>query len=197
MLLSIIVPEAPLGMARMLERELRGIESEVIVTDWKVGVPFVRGDFVCLLEADSAIEKGSIINNLKVFMENPSYRKLAMVASPVDYPNYENVVYSFTEDAQKRFENHSDSVHAIRVGSVPGAVIRRSSLQKVAPKLGQSPMDLTMQVCLAFWEHGLRILLNPDSLYYAPDTFERPSQYSPSWSASPNVLSLWQRELIA
>ncbi len=182
----------------MLERELDGVDSEVIVADWDVGILFAKGDFICLLEADSAIDKGSIVNNLKVFTENPSYRKLAMVASPIDDPSCSGTVFSFTEDARRRFINTSESVHAVRIGSVPGAVIRRSSLLKIAPEIGQNPLDLTMQVCLAFWEHGLRILLNPDSLYYAPDTFVGVQvAHEPVWTTLPQVLSAWKREMIA
>lgn len=196
MKLSIIIPEALSGTASMLTQELEGIDSEVLVLDWSKGLAAAQGEFICFLEEDSAVKRGSIAQNLQVFLENPLFRKLAMVSSPVDYPEEKRICYGYTEGAQRRFEVTTTSVHTVRVGSVPGAVIRRSSLIKVQPKLKGNINSLTMNVCLDLWEAGQRILLNPEALYYAPDVEQKPRRALFSRQVKAPVLQEWNREMV-
>src|SRR5438445_738319 len=87
MLLTVIVPDKQPGMERMLKKELVGIDAEVIKKSWTWGLKKAKGDYVCLLEKDSAVSLGTIRRNLEVFTNNQAYRKLAMVSPRVDLPN--------------------------------------------------------------------------------------------------------------
>ena len=182
----------------MLARELDGLDVEVIEKGWSQGLKKARGDFVCLLEEDSAVDSGTIRDNLAVFTENPSYRKLAMVSPMVDFDDGERAV-SFSYDDKHLAVTYppSSCVHATRIGYVPGAVIRRSSLIKSKMRLGNNPMVLSTQLSLEFWNSGLRISLNPDATYFAPVEEHLADIPRRGWNSFPKVTALWERELIS
>lgn len=197
MLLTVIVPEKSKGIGRMLEKELGKIEHEIIEKRWSPGLKSAQGDFIVLLEDDSAISPATIRKNLAVFLNNPSYRKLAMVSSMVDFAQNDKPI-SFTFEGGKitPILTNSSAVHSVRVGYLAGAVIRRSSLMKCDTSWLLNPLQASVDISLDFWTHGLRVALNPDSLYYAPEGRTYPKKRF-SWMLDPKVLMMWEREMIA
>lgn len=170
MLLSVITPDNQPGMQRMLKKELEGIDAEVLVKEWGEGLLEATGDYTCLLEKDSAIQQGTILDNLQIFLDKPAYRKLAMVSPMVDIPQAKNnISFTYDEGLSAIIKQTSDEYHATRVGYVPGAIIRTSSLRKAIVSLDHHPTLLSCMLSLFFWESGLRIALNPKSLYYVPE----------------------------
>lgn len=197
MILSVIVPKKQEGMMRMLERELDGIDSEVIVGSWKSGIKKAQGSFVCLLEEDSAVSPGTIKSNLQEFISNPRYRKLAMVSPMVDFSEIEDpITYGLTKNKLKIQNTTQDSLHPARIGNVPGAVIRKASLLKVGLKIRCNAVNLSATTSIKFWNNGLRVLLNPDALYYAPES----EVYDPGANSFPIKITtkkMWEQEFIS
>lgn len=198
MLLTVIVPDKQPGMERMLQKELIGIETEIIKNSWDVGLRKAKGSYVCLLEKNSAVSPETIRKNLEVFTSKPAYRKLAMVSSCVDSPRLKTPVsFTFNEGGLALMPfPASEETHAARIGYAPGSVIRTSSLRKFKHKLKIHPHALSALLSVFFWENGLRVELNPDSLYYAP---EKVIYKKSRLKAHPSeqVWYAWEREMIS
>lgn len=186
MVLTVIVPDNRLGMRNMLDRELKDIESEVIYKKWSDGIKQAKGDFICLLEHDSAISAGSIAKQLEPFLNNPRFRKLAMVSSLVEFDDTEPMSLSGLSPESKYCQ-------MTRFGCVPGAIIRRTSLLKYQDLLENHISDLSYELSVLFWENGLRIMADPTCVYYSPSTIRRGGAVVVSTS----LQNLWHRECIA
>lgn len=196
MLLSVIVPRLSKGVKSMLERELKGIDSEIVRATWSNGIKKAKGDFVCLLETDSAVERNTIRDNLEAFTSNPSYRKLAMVSPRVDLPDASKPIsWTYSNGLAALTEQTSQLTHAVRIGNVPGAIIRKSSLLKIDPDLTGHPWALSLTFSVECWKRGLRIALNPETLYYVPEGY----RYKKGKATKPDedVLRIWDREMIS
>lgn len=181
----------------MLERELEGIDYEIIRRVWSSGLEKAKGSYVCLLETESAIERGTIRNNLKVFTENPSYRKLAMVSPAVDFPDMEqNLIFSWNNGVKGYHASQLKSMRDCRIGYVPGAVIRRTSLLKSNLEHIENPLRLTTDVSFDFWSRGLRISINPESVYCVPER-QKMKNYKDKFAPDERVIGIWDHELIS
>lgn len=186
MQLTVIVPDDRPGMQRMLAHELQFIDSEIIYTNWRSGLKKAQGDFICLLEFDSAVSKGSIGRQLQVFLDNPRYRKLAMVSPLIEFDNTEAMAFSHSNSEEPQFA---------RTGVVVGAIIRRSSILKSKVVIGREIVNLSYNLSTIFWENGLRIMHDPNSIYYSSSALQRKRIKQPTVSSV--VIELWRRECIA
>lgn len=186
--LTVIVPDDRPGMQRMLANELKFIEKvEVIYDEWRSGLKKAQGDFVLLLEYDSALERGSIARLIAPFQENPNYRKLVMVSPMIEFEDSNPTNLTGATNQQDYF--------TARFGSLAGSVIRRSSLLKYLDAAKGDMIDSSYNLSLAFWEHGLRIMSDPQSLYYSPTRW---TSYKPkTWKVSPELSRMWIQECIA
>lgn len=183
----------------MLEKELNGIDAEILVKSWQSGLKKAKGDFVCLLEADSAVSPGTIRRNLSEFTENPQYRKLAMVSSLVDITKFKDPVsWTYQNGLAALLKTPSKMFHSVRIGNVPGAIIRKSSLVKANIKFDLHPWALSTQLSLYFWDNGLRIAMQPESIYYAPEMMTRKVR-RPKRKPKPSarVMRIWEQEMIS
>lgn len=188
MVLSVIVPDNRRGMQRMLEHELQNIDSEVVIDDWRSGLEKAQGDFICLLEYDSAVSAGSLARELEPFLNNPRFRKLAMVSPLVEFDDTEPLAMSSFGTT-----DHPHYPQLTRAGCAGGAVIRRTSLLKFSDLLDNHISDFSYQLSVAFWENGLRVIADPLSIYYTPQLAKRGQVLQ----ISEPTLKLWQRECIA
>lgn len=181
----------------MLEVELEGIEYEIIKRTWAKGLPKAKGSFVCLLETDCAVEKGSIRDNLAVFMKNPSYRKLAMVSPTVDFPDMEEpLIFSWNNGLKGYHASQLRSIRDCRIGYVPGAIIRRTSLLKSNLSRIENAQMLTTDVCFDFWSRGLRVSVNPETIYCVPEK-SKYRNYRGKFVPNQKVIDIWEHELIS
>lgn len=191
MILTVIVPDNRPGMQRMLEQELQGIESEIIYEKWLPGLKQAKGDFVCLLEYDSAVKRGSIARLLQPFLDNPRYRKLAMVSPMIEFADCEAMSLPFLSDD---YAYHSRPYLA-RAGCVSGAIIRRNSINKILNVLERPETILVndYDFSVALWENGLRIMHDKNSVYESPYNYEPQTK---AINISDMVLELWKRECV-
>lgn len=197
MLLSVITPDNQPGMAQMLEKELNGIDAEIIINNWDDGLRQAKGNFVCLLEKNSAVKSGTIRENLAVFTEKPAYRKLAMVSPLVDI-DAQTYVLAYEKGLTAKQTVALGSVVPARIGCIPGSIIRASSLKKYPEKLDtEYPIQDSSGLSIFFWENGLRICRNPDTLYYAPEDFHSGTSLIETHVPSSQVLDIWQHEMIS
>lgn len=199
MLLTVIVPDKQPGMARMLKKELGGIDAEVIKTSWSRGLLKAKGSFVCLLEKNSAVSPGSIKRNLSEFIENPKYRKLAMVSPTVDPAEGEPHSWTYDHKGLGSMNPASSSFHSVRIGNAYGAIIRKSSLKQARVPLKMRPDTFSTYLSLYFWENGLRIAMQPESVYYAPENVSYKRRLNPRRESqlSETVWEMWEREWIS
>ena len=188
MILTVIVPDERPGMQRMLAEQLKDIDSEIIYEGWKDGLRLAKGDFVCLLEHDSGISKGSIAKQLEPFLVNPSFRKLAMVSPLVEFEDT-GPIWLDGHNA----DNPSQQAQLARLACIGGAVIRRRSLLKHIDGLDDDLTSSSNNISVAFWENGLRIITDPTSVYYSPQMVTRGGVVH----VSPKLMELWTRECIA
>ena len=194
MKLSVIVPDNRPGMQRMLEKELQYIDSEIIYNEWRSGLMQAQGDFICLLEHDSAVSPGSIDRQLNQFLHNPSFRKLAMVSPLVEFDDAVPMEMRYIDNTVHF--NVPSGVHCMlsRVGSLAGAVVRRSSLMQRKHMITDDIVQTSAAISLDMWDKGLRVMQDNTSLYYSPESlFETPTLSLP---VSETVTLLWGRELI-
>jgi hypothetical protein len=192
MKLTVIVPDERPGMQRMLERELQDIDGEVIYDSWRSGLEKARGDFVCFLEFDSAVQPGSIRRLLNVFARNSHYRKLAMVSPMVEFDDMPNPLAMRVGGGLGLAG--STEPHACRVGCTPGAVVRKSSIKKFPPDNEFGAQVISEKTSIDFWENGLRVMVDPQSVYYTPQQFS--DEVEPI-APSEALMSLWNRECIS
>jgi hypothetical protein len=204
MLLTIVTPDTQAGMRKMLERELEGIDHEIINKKWDKGIELAKGNFVCLLETNSAVKRGSIRDNLQVFLDNPSYRKLAMVSPAVDLADNDAIVpfmMGWMSDTTYNgvtytMASAANGIKSVRLGFTPGAVIRRSSLLKSGVEYKKNPFLYSLEMSIAFWEQGLRVSGNPESLYYAPENITY-TKIKDTPEVPSAVLEMWKHEMIS
>lgn len=187
MILTVIVPDERPGMQRMLAEQLKDIDSEIIYEGWKDGLRLAKGDFVCLLEHDSGISKGSIAKQLEPFLVNPSFRKLAMVSPMVEFEDTEAMLMDGHQPQGMQ------QPQLARLACVGGAVIRRRSLLQHIEGLNDDLTSSSNNISVAFWENGLRIFADPTAIYYSPQQITRGGVVH----VSTKLMELWTRECIA
>jgi len=189
MVLTVIVPDDRPGMQRMLAGELQNINNQIIYDTWRSGLEKARGDFILLLEHDSAIERGGVERLLYPFLENPHFRKLAMVSPMVEFEDTDPTSLSYHDTFL------SSGYHSVRYGSIAGAIIRQHSLMKYAHLLVDDVIDSSYDISLEFWEHGLRVMNDPQALYYSPSTWS--SYVKKNKAVSDKLKTLWEQECVA
>lgn len=195
--LSVITPDIRLGMRKMLKSELEGIKNkEIIYRDWRRGVKLAKNDFVLLLESDSALEKGSIRSMIQPFLDNPNLKKLAMVSPRVEFDDSTPQSFICGENGNITIgEPGSNSYHFARVGMIGGAIIRRTSLLERQRLLHENIIKSSLRISIDFWDHGLRVMHDPQALYCSPQ--ELMEAFIPEFKVSSITRDLWKRELIA
>jgi hypothetical protein len=82
----------------------------------------------------------------------------------------------------------------VRVGSVAGSVIRRSSLVQRIDMLESGFIRDALRVSLDMWDRGLRIIQEPQATYYTPESML--TAIVPDFTVQVQTLELWQREVI-
>lgn len=198
MILSVIVPDDRPGMQRMLRKEadiLNPLTIEIIYDDWRSGLEKAQGDFVCLLEYDSAISPGSLARQVEIFMDNPSFRKLAMVCPLIEFDDAVPMEMRYIDSTVHFNVPTATNCMLSRVGIVAGAVIRRTSLKQREGMIGEDLVTTSAAISLDMWDKGLRIMQHNSALYYSPESlFETPQLEMP---VSESVTLLWGRELIS
>ncbi len=149
----------------------------MVEASWGAGLKKVKTDFVCLLEPDCLVSSGYFMS-LAGLLSGPSrMNKVAMITSGtcVKYWPIKHYGYSFngTELEPVVFPKSTEPYN-VRVGFVPGALIRMSTLKNVMKDIdfvGMDVMALSVHLSLAFWNYGggCQVMVNPGTSYVTND----------------------------
>jgi len=199
MILTVVVPRLQRAQWERIEKELDGIEYEIIpLKDEAKALDVASGAFIVFLEEDSGFAPGSLKSSLDVYLQRPSYRKLAMVATPVDYDVLEGR-YGYSYDntvALDTIDDSEDESYPVSVGHFYGSVIRVSALKKYLVNLKRETMFKTVLLSDKFWSNGLRIEMNPRSTYFAPPEVKPSADGAYKIKANSESLKVWGKEFI-
>ena len=165
MILTIICTDDSPAMKRQLERELEGIDYEVLnENDQSLAAKKAKGDFLLFLADGSAISKGSIKSSLMIFLNNMSDKRLAAITPVVDFDDVDDLYIPTIQGNKWRLcKPGSRGVHPVRTTMLHGAILRKASFVRALAdtrNLGSLGVEL--------WDYKLRILCNPDFVYYSP-----------------------------
>lgn len=171
-------------------------DSDILIEDsWREGIKKVHTPFMMLLEADCVLSGGYIGSNFGLMRQDShndlkgtgGYLKRAMLASCVGYEDFANRIYNYElhkieegADIRIRYwgidlsrEKRSTTPYAVQVGFVPGAIIRKSSLNELSKNFNwDDPNIIRMSTRLSFhfWDTGRRIQVNPNTTYVSNST---------------------------
>jgi len=196
MILSVVVSRLQKGQWQRIEDEFKFVDYELIVQkDITKALSEVKGRFVLFLEEDSSFLKGQLDNSLDIFRFNQSYRKLAMVTSTIDYDSELSPVGLSYKDGVKLSEVHGDAQYPVSIGYLYGSIIRTTAIKKAVIAIRKDPLYQSVQLSDYFWSNGLRVEMNPKSVYYAPPD-SKPELKSYKIKKSSESLKVWKKEFI-
>jgi len=199
MILTVVVPRLQRAQWERIDEELKDIEYEIIpLKDEAKALEVASGAFIVFLEEDSGFAPGSLRSSLQVFLDRPSYRKLAMVATPVDYDALEGR-YGYSYEgvlALDTIMDNEEESYPVSIAHFYGSVIRVSALKKYLVNLKRETMFKTVLISDKFWSNGLRIELNPGSTYFPPATVKPTPEGAYRIKANSESLKVWNREFI-
>lgn len=199
MILSVVVPKLQKAQWEGMEKELKDIEWELIVhKDPSKALSLLSGRFVIFLEEDSAFEPGSIRKSLDLFRENPSYRKLAMITTTVDYDCLEGR-YGFSYDngvELSQIGSDNEDSYPVSIGYIYGSVMRTTAYRKAVLSPKKDALYKSIQISDFFWSNGLRIEMNPSAVYYVPSAIAPTAAGAYKIKSSSESIRTWNREFI-
>ncbi len=172
-LISVIVPESQEGelTVEWAAKELEYIPHEIITAPtWVLGLNKANGQYICFLEKDCVLMDGYFDNMLDIFESQTAFRKLVMVAPAIGVNSYENKVYGYRfgrYELEPSFLPSSTAPYLVQLAYLPGALIRRSALGFLAP--AKNALEDSATACIYFWDHGQRVVLDPNTLYISTD----------------------------
>lgn len=197
MILSVVVPKLQKAQWERIEKEFKGVDYELIVhADPVKALESVSGSFLLFLEEDSAFTEGELLNSLNVFRNNDSYRKLAMVSSAIDFDSIpHSMVLSYLEN-NKLTNVSGDSEHPVSIGYLYGSIIRTTAYRKANLTHKKDAIYKSVQLSDFLWSNGLRIELNPNSIYFSPVAYTPSTEDTYKIKANAESIKVWKKEFI-
>jgi hypothetical protein len=199
MMISVVVPKLQRAQWERIEEEFKDVEYEMIpVSNPAKALSLATGRFIVFLEEDSAFEPGSLRKSLEVFQDNPSYRKLAMVTTAVDYDKMQGR-YGFSYDDNVELttvEGGSTEPYPVSIGYFYGSVMRTTAYRQLVVNFRRDALYRSTQISDQLWSRGLRIEMNPLATYYAPLESEPTAESAYKIKNNAESLKVWNREFI-
>lgn len=198
MILTVVFPHLQKAQWEKIDTEFKHLEYEVIIQpDIHKAISEAKGKFLLFLEEDCAFEAGELAESLNIFLDNPSYRKLAMVASATEFDSAEKPIRYTADDAKMGIvEVTGDSRYPVQIGYLYGSIIRTSAIKNILLAKRKDTIYRSFQLSDFFWSTGLRIELNPLSVYYAPADQNHIPGDTYKFKASSEALKVWYKEFI-
>jgi hypothetical protein len=197
MILSVVVPKLQKAQWERIEKEFKDVEYELIIhKDPIKALGLASGRFILFLEEDSAFKEGELQRSLDVFRFNESYRKLAMVSSAVDFDSIPyNVGFAY-EDGVELTTVSGEDQYPVSIGYIYGAIMRTTAFRKAALANKKDPLYRSIQLSDYFWANGLRVEINPRSIYYAPIGYTPQEGDTYKIKNNSEALKVWGKEFI-
>lgn len=172
--LSVIIPRSPEAVLtkEWCVQQLGGDNYEIIIAKtWQRGLDKAKGEFVTFLEKDCVLGPNYFATLLDAFDERPSFRKLAMVAPTLGINSWTKKVYGYNLYPNKVVpinERPSSEPHRVQIAYLPGAILRHSTINAIAPKRDDFMLD-SVNFSIYFWNNGNMILMHPGVTYISSD----------------------------
>lgn len=198
MILSVVFPHLQKAQWERVDEEFKNVEYEVIIQrDIQKAVEQAKGSFILFLEEDSAFEKGELAESLNMFLDNPSYRKLAMITSAVDFDEMsEPIRYNADDGVVGMSPVSGDARYPVQIGYLYGSIIRTSAIKNIVLSKRKNTLYRSLQLSDFFWSTGLRIEINPLSVYYAPVDTKAMTDDLYKFKSNSEALKVWNKEFI-
>lgn len=206
MLDIIISQDAPQLTKTTLKLALEGLRGINVIEapSLKEGLPQTRAEFVSFV-GEGLLDSKHFKDNLQVFLDQPKFKKLAMVSTAVANRSLEDKCFGFTLEPTGLVpvDHKSSSLpYALQIGYLPGAILRRSSVEHVAQYLTGNAMQDSYQASIDFWLTGKMCYINP-AITYVDLMFghEEPVRFNRDpWKnheQMQQIKKMWKREVIA
>ena len=198
MILTVVFPHLQRAQWDRIDKEFKDVEYEIIIQrDIQKAVEEAKGRFILFLEEDCAFAEGELAESLNIFLDNSSYRKLAMVTSAVDFDSVKEPIRFSADDGKLSYSPVSgDSRYPVQIGYLYGSIIRTSAIKNIVLAKRKDTIYRSVQLSDFFWSTGLRIEMNPLSVYYAPASENHIPSSVYKFKANSPALKVWNKEFI-
>lgn len=189
----------------VLQIALKGLKGIHIIeaSTFQSGLKQATHEYVCLIN-NGLVDSQHFKQNLTVFLDQPKFKKLAMVSTAIADSTLAHRYYGYSLQAEglTPVEKPSSSKpYALQIGYLPGAILRRSSVEHVAQYLTGSLMQDSYQISIDFWLTGKRCYINPNITYIdLSNDFEEPIAFlKDPWAKHQpmqEIKQMWKQEVI-
>lgn len=133
---------------------------------------------------------------LSVFSDRPLFRKLSMVSPSVQIEGESPVfgwLLSPTSIIPSRIKS-SIEPYAVQIGYVPGAIIKKTALERLQPVFKVADLHNSINLSLDLWDAGLRCYINPKVSINGERHHGLAINYHPE--VREEIQKIWKRELV-
>jgi hypothetical protein len=133
---------------------------------------------------------------LNVFSDRPLFRKLSMVSPTIEIKG-ESSVYGWllspTSIIPSRIKSSLEP-YAIQIGYLPGAIIKKTALERLQPRFKLADLHNSIDLSLELWDSGLRCYIHPKVAIKGEHRHGLAISYKPE--VREEVQKIWKRELV-
>jgi hypothetical protein len=155
-----------------------------------------ESEFISFVPPGRTISDGYFNELLSVFADRPLFRKLSMVSPSIDIAG-ESPVYGWlvspTSIMPSRIRSSTEP-YAVQIGYLPGAIIKKTALERLQPKFTMADLDNSINLSLELWDSGLRCFIHPKVSFEGEHRHGIPIKYQPV--VDEKVRKIWKREMV-
>lgn len=157
-----------------------------------------NADYISFVPANSSLDDDYFFKLVQVYIDRPAYRKISMVSPVVSMPKVDIYSWNITKNGYESTGlGRSRSPYAVQISYLPGAVIKKTALQKLNPTFTGDDMQDSINLSVALWNSGLRCFVDPDSAIEIDDnTLDDPFAYVHNEDELKDLREMFQREYI-
>lgn len=155
-------------------------------------------DFISFVPEGTNLPDDYFYRLMKVYADRPAYRKISMVSPVVSIPSTEIYSWNITDSGYSSTDiRRSTEPYAVQISYLPGAVIKKTALQKLNPEFTGDDLQDSINFSVALWRSGLRCFVDPESLYESENfVLEEPMMYSHPVEEFQPLIEMFKREYI-
>jgi hypothetical protein len=153
-------------------------------------------EFITFVPPGHTISEGYFDELVSVFTDRPLFRKLSMVSPSIDIEGESPVfgwMVSQTSILPSRIRSSTEP-YAVQIGYLPGAVIKKTALERLQPQFTNADVDNSINLSLDLWDSGLRCFIHPKIAIQGEHRHGIPFNYQPV--IDEKVKKIWKREMV-
>lgn len=155
-----------------------------------------KSEFITFVPPGHQVSDGYFNELLSVFSDRPLFRKLSMVSPSIDIKGESPVfgwLVSPTSIMPSRIRSSSEP-YAVQIGYLPGAIIKKTALERLQPNFSTADLDNSINISLELWDSGLRCFIHPKVAIEGERRLGLPIKYQPQ--VDEKVKKIWKREMV-